>query len=147
VTDTDTPLTPTQYRLMAYVDDEMPPGERLAFETQLAEDPDLAAQVAEFRSLADFTNSMTLAEPTDHEMQRFWRSFYNRSEWQLGWILVVLGGSVLLGYGLYELMQIESWIIKGSSGSLILGAGLLRWNTIRQKMRTHRLDRYRGVTR
>jgi hypothetical protein len=54
---------------------------------------------------------------------------------------------VLLGYGLYELMQIESWIIKGSSGSLILGAGLLLWNTIRQKMRTHRLDRYRGVTR
>lgn len=146
-TDSDSPLTPIQERLMAYVDDEMPPQERIAFEKKLAEDSELAAEVAEFRCLADFTDSMTLAEPTDREMQRFWRNFYNRSEWQAGWVLIVLGGAVLAGYGVYELMTLESWVVKGSALSIIVGGSVLLWSTIRQKVRTHRFDRYRGVTR
>ena len=146
-TDSDAPLTPTQERLMAYVDDEMPAQERVAFEKKLAEDPELAAEVAEFTCLADFTRSMTLAEPSDREMQRFWRNFYNRSEWQIGWILIILGGTALAGYGLFELMQLESWVVKGSALAIIVGGGLLLWNTIRQKLRTHRFDRYRGVMR
>ena len=88
MTEIDAPLTEDQQLLMAYVDDEMTPEERATFERRLAETPELASEVANFQCLADVTTSLRLAEPTDHEMQRFWGSFYNRSEWQVGWILL-----------------------------------------------------------
>ncbi len=146
--DIDAPLTETQMQLMAYVDDEMSPAEREAFKKQLAEDPELAAEVAEFQCLGDITSSMALAEPTDHEMRRFWASFYNRSEWQLGWILLIGGLGVLAAFGLYQLFVLDlPWLVKIATVAALLGSGILFFNTLRLKMRTSRFDRYRGVMR
>ncbi len=146
--DTDAPLTPIQQNLMAYVDDEMSPQERVEFEKQLSESSELAAEIAEFQCLTDITKSMTLTEPTDHEMRRFWESFYNRSEWQLGWILLISGVAVLAAVGLYELLRTDiSWIFKAGAVCTLVGGGTLFFNTLRLKMRTTRFDRYRGVMR
>ncbi len=148
MTESDVPLTPVQQQLMAYVDDELSALERAEFERQLAEDPDLAAEVADFQCLADMTSSMTLAEPTDHEMRRFWENFYNRSEWQIGWIFLICGLTVLAAYGLLMLLSSElHWVIKAGSLSALAGAGILFFNTLRLRMRTLRFDRYRGVMR
>ena len=146
--DTDAPLTPIQQNLMAYVDDEMSPQERVEFEKQLSESSELAAEIAEFQCLTDITRSMTLTEPTDHEMSRFWTSFYNRSEWQLGWTLLLSGLVVLVGFGLYELLRTDiSWLFKVGAVCTLAGGGILFFNTLRLKMRTMRFDRYRGVIR
>ena len=146
--DIDAPLTETQMQLMAYVDDEMSPEERTAFKRQLAESPELAAEVAEFQCLGDITSSLALAEPTDHEMRRFWESFYNRSEWQLGWILLIGGLGVLAAFGLYQLFVLDlPWLVKIATVAALLGGGILFFNTLRLKMRTSRFDRYRGVMR
>ena len=149
MTELDAPLTPDQQKLMAYVDDEMSPQERTEFEKRLADDPELAAESAGFQCLADITKSMTLAEPTDHEMRRFWENFYNRSEWQIGWLLLVAGLSVLAGFGVYELWFAAGihWVVKAASFCALCGGGILFGNTLRLKMRTTRFDRYRGVMR
>ena len=144
----DKPLTETQQLLMAYVDDEMHPSQRVEFEKRLGEDTELAAQAAEFQELMDMTRDMAVVEPTEHEMRRFWAKLYNRAEWQMGWILLLVGLATLLIEGIYLLVfsQIE-WYIKGAVVSALLGGAILVWNTVRLKIRTSRFDRYRGVMR
>ncbi|MEE2886545.1 MAG: hypothetical protein VX951_03850 [Planctomycetota bacterium] len=149
MSDSDSPLTQRQMQLMAYVDDEMPAQERTEFEQQLAQDSDLAAEVAEFRRLEDITKALQLAEPSDHEIHRFWESFYNRSEWRLGWILFTAGLAVLGAWGLSELLGNPDLhaIAKLAIVAALFGSAILFWNVLRIKLRTHRLDRYRGVIR
>jgi len=147
-TEPEGPLTETQRLLMVYVDDEMEPGQRAAFEKRLAEDPDLAAEAAKFKELMDMTQAIAVIEPTEREMRRFWNRFYNRAEWRLGWVLLLAGLLVLVAEGLYLLVTSHiDWHIKAATISTALGLAVLLWNTVRLKIRTSRFDRYRGVMR
>jgi len=145
----DPPLDEREALTMAYIDDELEPKERRRFEVMLADDPDLAAEVAELRTLMDLSRSTALMEPTDHEMRRFWARFYNRTEWRVGWFLLVLGCTVLFVCGLVELMLWPSlhWIVKAAIVCALVGGGLLLWSNVRLKLRSIRFDRYRGVMR
>ncbi|MEZ5965721.1 MAG: hypothetical protein R3F56_17940 [Planctomycetota bacterium] len=144
----DVPPTDGQLMLMAWLDDELPHAERVRFERMLAEDPALAAEAAAQRSLVDKTRALAALEPTDAEMRRFWAGFYNRTEWQIAWVLLIVGIAGLLSEGIYLLMTSTlSWVIKTAALSTIAGGALLVWNTARLKMRTSRFDRYRGVMR
>ena len=135
--------------LMAWLDGELPPAERARFERMLADDPILAAEAATQRNLIDKTRSLANLEPTDAEMRRFWTSFYNRTEWQIAWVLLIMGIVGLLGEGIYLLLTASSlsWVIKAAALSALTGGALLVWNTARLKMSTSRFDRYRGVMR
>ena len=112
------------------------------------DNPELAAEAAEYRELMDMTQSMAVIEPTEQEMRRFWNRFYNRAEWRLGWVLLLAGLLVLLGQGVYLLVTSNSgWHIKAAAVSTLVGIVVLLWNTVRLKIRTSRFDRYRGVMR
>ena len=144
----DAPLTEKQQLLMAYVDDELDPARRAEFEQTMRSDPELAMEVVKMKNLIDLSNSMAVAEPSDHEIRRFWSRFYNRTEWQLGWVLLVLGLMVLTGEALYLLVSSDlRWDLKLAVICVAAGAGLLLWNTLRLKLRTSHYDRYRGVMR
>lgn len=138
-----------QLMLMAWLDGELSPQERSKFEVMLRDDPQLAAEAASQRSLLDLTKTMHNLEPTEAEMRRFWASFYNRTEWQVAWVLLTAGIAGLVGEGIYLLMTADtlSWVIKTAALSTLAGGALLIWNTARLKMRTSRFDRYRGVMR
>ncbi|HLU40383.1 MAG TPA: zf-HC2 domain-containing protein [Planctomycetota bacterium] len=144
----EAPATERQLLLTAWLDGELDPAERARFERMLAEDPELAADAAAQKELIDLTRSPSVLEPTEAEMRRFWASFYNRTEWQVAWILLLLGVAGLLGEGLYLLISSAlSWTVKAAVLSTLSGGALLIWNTARLKMRTSRFDRYRGVMR
>ena len=149
MSDSDTPLSELQMKLMTYIDDEMSAKDRSDFDRQLAADPKLAAEVAGLRAVDDATRGLQLAEPTDHEIQRFWWSFYNRGEWRLGWVLLLGGLLVLVGYALYLLIQDPEIhnTIKVATVTTLTGGLIVFWNVLRMKIRTRRLDRYRGVIR
>ena len=147
-TESEAPLSETQELLMAYVDDEMGPEQRADFQQRLADEPELAAEAAEFHELMDMHRTMAVIEPTEHEMRRFWSRFYNRAEWRLGWVLLIVGLVVLLAEGIYLLVTSSvGWHLKGAALSTLLGGAVLLWNTVRLKIRTNRFDRYRGVMR
>ena len=142
------PLTETQQLLMTYIDDEMDRSQRATFEKRLADDPELAAEAAQYRELMDMTQSMAVIEPTEQEMRRFWSRFYNRAEWRLGWVLLLAGLLILVGEGIYLLLTSDTgWHIKAAAISTLVGVVVLLWNTVRLKIRTSRFDRYRGVMR
>lgn len=145
----DPPLTARQQQMMAYVDDELSPAERSAFEQLMEEDPELAMETTRHKNLLDLSGSIALMEPSDREVRRFWARFYNRSEWRLGWCLFIGGLIVLVGDGMYLLVNTDEldWYQKAGLFSVLLGAGILLWNTVRLRLRTSRFDRYRGVMR
>ncbi len=144
----EAPLTETQQLLMTYIDDEMDRSQRTTFEKRLADDPELAAEAAEYRELMDMTQSRAVIEPTEQEMRRFWSRFYNRAEWRLGWVLLLAGLLIMVGEGIYLLLTSETgWHIKVAAISTLVGIVVLLWNTVRLKIRTSRFDRYRGVMR
>ena len=145
----DPPLTERQQQLMAYVDDELSSADRAAFEQMLSRDPELAMEAAQHKNIMDLSHSMALAEPSDHEVRRFWSKFYNRTEWRLGWVLLITGLIVLAGEGLYLLIVSEamSWIQKGAILSTVIGGVILLCHTLRLKIKTSHFDRYRGVMR
>ncbi len=145
----DPPLTAQQQQMMAYVDDELSPSERSSFEQVMGEDPELAIETARHKTLLDLSRSMTLMEPSDREVRRFWARFYNRSEWRVGWCLFIGGLIVLVVEGIYLLVATDqlAWYHKVALFSVLAGAGILLWNTVRLRLRTSRFDRYRGVMR
>ena len=145
----DPPLTDQQQQMMAYVDDELSSSERNAFEQSMGDDPELAMETARHKNLLDLSRSMALMEPSDREVRRFWARLYNRSEWRLGWCLFIGGLIVMVGEGIYELLTTDGldWYHKVALFSLLAGAGILLWNTVRLRLRTSRFDRYRGVMR
>lgn len=144
----DAPLTERQARMMAYVDDELDADARRAFEQELAEDPVLAVEVAEYEQLLDLSRSLPLLEPTDHDMRRFWGRYYNRVEWRLGWVLLALGAIVLAATGLIELLLLDlPWHVRVAIVFAFAGGAIVLCSTLRQRARAHRLDRYRGVLR
>ncbi len=57
-------LDPAVRRLFAYLDEELGPAERAAFEAELASDPGLAAEVRAFRSLLAALGRMAAFAPT-----------------------------------------------------------------------------------
>lgn len=141
--------TPQQLTLMAWLDGELAPADRLQFEQQMAQDPTLAAEAASQRRIMDLTRSLGTLEPTEVEMRRFWTSFYNRNEWRLAWVLLTVGAVGLVGEGVYLLLTAAglTWLMKGAALCALAGAALLIWNSARLRMRTSRFDRYRGVMR
>lgn len=145
----DPPLSEREALMMAYVDDELEPAERRRFEEMMAEDLELAAEVASYRVMLDLGRTSGQLEPTDRELRRFWSRFYNRTEWRIGWGLLGGGALVLAGFGVYELIVVPGvpWIVKGAVLSVLAGGGLLLWSTVRQRIRTGRFDRYRGIVR
>ncbi len=145
----DAPLSERQQRMMAFVDDELGQAERLEFEREMAEDADLAAEVASHQALLHLTTSMSALEPADHEIRRFWSGFYNRTEWRLGWCLLLSGTVILVIWALVHLITAPglSWIVKTAILSVCAGGGMLLWNTLRMKLHTSRFDRYKGVVR
>ena len=146
--DDDPPLGEREALLMAYVDGELRFEERRRFEAMMAEDPELAAMAADHRVLLDIGRASERLEPTDRELRRFWAKFYNRAQWRIGWLLIFLGGAVLIGFGAYELLIADlHWMFKIGVLSVFAGGVLLLWSTVRQKVKTGRFDRYRGVLR
>jgi anti-sigma factor RsiW len=147
--DTDRALNEREAMTMAYVDDELPSDERRRFESLLAEDRELAAEVADYQVMLDLGRAAARQEPTDHEMRRFWARLYNKVEWRIGWLLLGAGAAILFVLGVYELCLVTDlpWLVKGALLSMLAGGGLLLASTVRQRVRTTRFDRYRGVQR
>ena len=142
----DEPLDEKARLLTAWVDGVLSPADRVRFDLLIADDAELMAQATAHKELLDLSRSMHLVEPSDREARRFWSRFYNRSEWRLGWCLLLGGAVLLLGFAVEELIVSDlPTLVKVGACAVLLGAAILLWNTFRLRLRTSRFDRYRGV--
>jgi anti-sigma factor RsiW len=140
-------------RISGYLDNELSPAEREAFEHQLDRDPELARELDAMRAMREVTHGMKLEEFPDQVWDRYWEGTYNRIERGIGWILFSLGAIILLGAGLYELVLAllkdtsEPWWIRVAIGSLCGGGAILFVSVLRERIFVRRRDPYREVKR
>ncbi len=137
--------------LAGYVDGELSEEERQAFEDELARNPELQAELKEFRKLKEVTGMVKYADLPDEVWEHYWESIYRKLERGIGWILFSIGAIALLLFGLLEgLWQLYAnpevpLIVKG--GVTLLGAGgvFLLVSYGRERFFAYNRDRYKEV--
>ena len=137
----------------AYVDDELEPEERRAFEEELARDPGLREELQEVQSMKSVVAGMRLRELPDDAWDHYRERTYNRLERRVGWILLSVGAAVLVGYGLYELVVFLvsaaelAWWIRAAIGAVCVGVAILLVSVSRERIFVWKRDPYREVKR
>ena len=139
--------------LAGYVDGELPEDQRKAFEAELERDPQLRAELEEFRKLKEVTGMVHYADLPQEVWDTYWQSIYRKIERGLGWIFLSIGAIILLGFGVimafYELLvdpMVPLWFKIGVSvGSL--GLIILLVSFIRERLFAYKRDRYGKVLR
>ena len=137
----------------AYLDDELEPVERTAFEEELARDPQLREEMEEMQSMRSLVSGMRLRELPDGAWDHYRERTYNRLERRLGWVLLSVGAAVLAGYGLYELVVYLvsdgelAWWIRTAIGAACVGLAILLISVIRERIFVWKRDPYKEVKR
>lgn len=137
--------------LAGYIDGELSEQQRAEFETELAQNPQLRAELDEFARLKEVTNSMKYADLPDEVWETYWSSLYKKLERGIGWILFSIGAIVMLTFGLYEIFSqlyadptAPLWLKIGLSAAG-LGLIFLLVSYGRERLFAHNRDRYSEV--
>ncbi len=137
----------------AYLDDELEPAERAAFEDELLRDHRLREELEEMQSMKKLVGGMRLRELPDKAWDDYRERTYSRLERRVGWILLSVGAMVLVGYGLYELVLFLisgaelTWWIRVAIGAVCVGLAILLVSVIRERIFVWKRDPYREVKR
>lgn len=137
----------------AYLDCELEPDERRAFEEELAQNPRLREEMKAMEDIKNVLDGMRLRELPDRAWDDYRERTYNRLERGIGWILLSIGAMVLVGYGLYELVAFLAadtelaWWIRVAIGAVCAGVAILLISVIRERVFVWKRDPYKEVKR
>ena len=139
--------------LAGYVDGELSDKERQAFEAQLVREPELRAELAEFRKLQEVTGMVKYADLPDEVWDNYWHNLYRKTERGIGWILLSIGAILLLCFGTYELFSelyanpdAPLWLQVGLTAGAV-GFIFLLVSYGRERLFAYNRDRYKEVTK
>lgn len=139
-----------QYKSMitAHVDGELS-GEQIdELQRHLFTCESCKRELADVTALKEALDMIRFTEPTDAELDRYWRGIYNRLERGAGWVLLSLGAIVLLCYGGFKLVEeivrdpTVAWVVKGAVLALVFGAVILFVSLLRERLAVRKSDRY-----
>jgi len=134
--------------LTAYLDGELPPERRSGLEAHLAECDRCRRELAELTALKENLAMIKFREPEDAELERYWRSVYNRLERGVGWILLSVGAILLLCYGGFRLIEQVirdpkiSLVLKIGLVAVVFGAAVLFVSLLRERLAVRKVDKY-----
>lgn len=137
----------------AYLDAEMEPAERRAFELELERSPELREELEAMQNVKTVLRGMKLKELPDKAWDDYRERTYNRLERGIGWILLSIGAMVLVGYGLYQLVAYLAsdadlaWWVRLAIGAFCAGVAILLISVIRERVFVWKRDPYREVKR
>ncbi|MBD3402523.1 hypothetical protein GF420_06485 [candidate division GN15 bacterium] len=137
--------------LAGYVDGELTPEQKEAFEAELARNPELRAELEEFQNLQEVTGMMRYADLPPEVWETYWQSLYRKLERGIGWIVLSVSAIVLLCFGAFEFFShlwlapdAPLWLKLGVSGATV-GAIILLVSYGRERLFAFKHDRYREV--
>ncbi len=139
--------------LIGYIDGELSPQEIVRFETHLSECEECKEDLKGFKELDEIISPVEFITPEDKLMDNYWSNPYRKIERKIGIISLLLGFSVLIGFGLLKFgtqLWFESNIpifLKFSIYSVIAGAIILVISLLREKLFLRKKQRYSEVRR
>jgi anti-sigma factor RsiW len=139
--------------LSAYVDGELNPADVARVEAHMAENEDTRREVERLRRFNQVTGALRLKEAPPEEWENFWTSFRNRSERSLGWVLLIIGVTIIGIWSLFNLLMalvgtdalplyVKGGVFAGAAGILILLISV-----IRERSHKRSRTRYKDVIR
>jgi len=148
VSGTERPPSADDLAAMAYVDGELAPVERTAFEARLEREPALVREVAAQQRLAVLARSVAPREPMDLEWRRIESSMEHRVGAPLGWTLLAVGAGGLAAWCAFEVGAAPIGIVpKLLTAAIAAGFLLLLLLALRARSRTKPFDPYDDVKR
>lgn len=139
--------------LVSGLDGELSAEEQEELERLLSADSKLRDEWNRLAKVKEVTQSMALRKPPDEVWEHYWTSVYSRLERGIGWILVSVGGIVLLSYGAWKGVQAlvadteMPWFLKGAILAVTVGLIVLFVSVIREKLWIRVRDPYKDVLR
>jgi predicted anti-sigma-YlaC factor YlaD len=137
--------------ILLYHDGELGEKDKKEVEEHIAHCPECQKEFEEMKKLEEVMGKMELKKPGKEVWEVYWASIYNRLERKAGWILMSIGGMILLFYGGYKFVE---GIIQEPSISLFLKVGILAFlagavvmlvSQIKEQIFVYKRERYKEI--
>jgi predicted anti-sigma-YlaC factor YlaD len=137
--------------LSAYADGELQGEQKQTVDDHLKTCSDCRRELNELKRFEEVMAKMELKKADNEVWKRYWDLVYNRLERRIGWILLSLGGMILLFFGGYKLIE---GLIQDSGIPLLLKVGLLIFmagivvmliSFVKEQLFVYKRERYREV--
>lgn len=137
--------------ISSYHDGELDSDQRKMVEKHLDDCEECRREFEEMGRFEEVMRKMQFRKPHKEMWEVYWSMVYNRLERKLGWILLSIGGMILLFFGGYKAVE---GIIQDPSTPLILKIGILTVlggvvvllvSLLREQIFVHKRERYKEV--
>jgi len=137
--------------ISSYHDGELTEKEKQMVEEHLKRCGECRREYQEMGRFEEVMKKMQLKKPHKEVWETYWNTVYNRLERSIGWILLSIGGMILLFFGGYKAIE---GIIQDPSTPLLLKIGILTVlggvvvllvSLLREQVFVHKRERYKEV--
>jgi hypothetical protein len=134
---------------MKFLDGEMTPKEKQAYEAHAKGCDDCANELRDIGRIVEFSNEIELKVPDEEYWTSYWADVYRRLERGTGFLLFILGLVGLALFGLYKMVTSPGFLtFKGLSITVLLvGLVVIFLSVLRERYHESRSDPYKGVKR
>jgi len=134
---------------MAAVDGLLTADERVELDALVADNPERAAELADFRALKTNTDAMRDRIAASAQIEPIRPSGVAKTSLNLGFVLIWVGLLGLYGFGAYAFMADPKVHIVAKSAGGLFGAGMLIlfFSALRTRMRGLKYDPYQEIDR
>ena len=134
---------------MRWLDGELPAPEAELYQAHVRECEECRRELASLGRIVRMTNELRLRPPDDAFWKGYWESVYRRSERRLGFVLLIAGVLLVLGYAIYRAATSPALLsYEGISVMLILvGLVVIFVSVARERYHEHKHDPYKEVER
>jgi hypothetical protein len=140
-------------QVMAYLDGELDPEETEKVRLKIESDKRFRDAHRSLLKIKEATSNMELKKLPEMYWDDYWKHVYNRIERGVSWIFISIGAILLLGYGIWEFLNVlirdhsVNLIVKTGILVLLIGLVILMVSVLREKLMVRKFDKYREIER
>ena len=133
--------------LSAYLDGELVQADDQRVRIHLEDCADCREELRQLKTLQQAASTTRFARPTEVEMEQSEKRMSVRAPRLAGWVLLLVGAILWVGYGIYMFITNPVELTLGNliAGATVIGFALLFISVLQQRLLELPKDRYRGV--
>ena len=142
-----------KFKIMAYLDNELPESEINTVKQHLEECPDCGKKYESLNKVKEITGEMKFKKLPEMYWDEYWSHVYNKIERGLSWIFISIGAIIILSFAAWNALTIlindsqMNTFLKTGIFIFIIGMVVLLVSILREKLMVKKVDKYREVER